>query len=393
MANFEESRFLGLSPRAIGMGIVAVGVVVGLFFIPETVKFLFDSKPRQSKARIASTDKVEKSSDAERAGLSPDALNQLRADIAKPKAASSKSGRREVGEEDTAKGDGFFSGWNFRVQAGTSGRDVAHIPPSLTFERISSKDGIAFIKRGKVDVSRFFRRERLSSPAIQEAAQPFVVELDGVSAAAAKGLSADEIGMAIKVAHVKALQGMYRAGADRAFLMRWLELPIVRFVDDRGGVGAIRKIRAGFAPSVLLVDLKVRQRPTRGWGFDARSPVSASAEMAFKGGDIDRVVVYANGKQVRTVKFGKRGSDGVRTVRFNGDAYGVWSFVAYDKYGARPFTKSYSFYPRARTFQRSPNGTYLIGFLPGSARNSLDRFFYVGGSGRATNRDPVVSKF
>jgi hypothetical protein len=115
--------------------------------------------------------------------------------------------------------------------------------------------------------------------------------------------------------------------------------------------------------------------------------------MSFKGSDIDRIVVFANGKQVRSVKFGKMGKDEVRTMRFNGDAYGVWSFVAYDKYGARPFTKSYSFYPRVRTFRRAPNGSYLIGFLPGSARNSLDRFFYVGGSSRAKNPDAVVSKF
>jgi hypothetical protein len=393
MSNFQESRFLGLSSRAIGMGVVAVAVVVGLFFIPETVKFLFDAKPRQAKQRVVGSEKVGTRAESDRAGLSPDALNQLRADVSKPKATNVKSSRRETEDDDSSKGEGFFSGWNLHVRAGTQGHENASIPTGLSFDRISSKDGVAFIKKGRSDINRFFQRERLPTSSIQDAAHPLLVELDGVASAASKGTSADEIGMRVKLAHVRALKGMFKAGADRGFLMRWLELPLIKFIDDRGGVGAVRKIRTAFAPRMMLVDLSVRQRAVRGWGVDGRSPSTASAEMSFKGSDIDRVVVFANGKQVRVMRFGKTGMDDTRTHRFNGDAYGVWSFVAYDKYGARPYVKSYSFYPRVRNFRQAPNGTYQIGFLPGSGRNSLDRFFYVGGSGRPNSRDPVVSKF
>lgn len=393
MANFQESRFLGLSSRTVGMGIVAIIVVVGLFFIPETVKFLFDAKPRQGKPRGAVTEKVAGRVETDRAGLSPDALNQLRADMTKPKAVSVKAPRREAEDDDSSKGEGFFAGWNLHVQAGTQGHENAPIPTGLTFDRIASKDGLAFIKKGRSDINRFFSRERLPTTSIQDAAHPLVVELDGVSAATAKGASAEDVGMRIKVAHVRALKGMYKAGADRGFLMRWLELPIIKFIDERGGVGAVRKIRAAFAPQMMLVDLSVRQRQRRGWGVDGRTPISAMSEMSFKGADVDRVVVFANGKQVRVVRFGKMGADDARTMRFNGDAYGVWSFVAYDKYGARPFTKSYSFYPRVRNFRQLSNGTYQIAFLPGSARNSLDRFFYAGGSGRPVSHDAAFSKF
>jgi hypothetical protein len=375
------------------MGIVAILVVVGLFFIPETVKFLFDAKPRPAKPRVAATEKAPARVETDRAGLSPDALNQLRADVTKPKAVGVKASKKEVEDDDSSKGEGFFAGWNLNVQAGTQGNDHVQIPSGLTFDRIASKEGAAFIKKGRGDISRFFSRERLPSSAIKDAAQPLVVELDGVAAAATKGAPVEEIGMRVKIAHVRALKGMYKAGADRGFLMRWLELPIIRFIDDRGGVGAIRKIRAAFSPRMVLVDLSVRQRQMRGWGVDGRTPISAMAEMSFKGSDVDRIVVFANGKQVRVVRFGKVGADDSRTVRFNGDAYGVWSFVAYDRYGARPYTKSYSFYPRVMNFRQTPNGTYQIAFLPGSARNSLDRFFYAGGSGRPVSRDAVVSKF
>jgi hypothetical protein len=75
MANFQDSRFFGMSPRAVLAGVIAVAVVVGLFFIPETVKFLFDAKPRQNKERVAvnAEKKVAKptTTDVDRAALTP----------------------------------------------------------------------------------------------------------------------------------------------------------------------------------------------------------------------------------------------------------------------------------------------------------------------------------
>jgi hypothetical protein len=114
-----------------------------------------------------------------------------------------------------------------------------------------------------------------------------------------------------------------------------------------------------------------------------------------KGTDIDRIVVYANGKQVRDMRMAQASFSDVRTVTVGGDAYGVWSFVVYDKYGTRPYTKSYSFYPRVRAFSQAPDGTYQIAFMQGSARNSLDRYFFAGASSRPsmTSRDPFIARF
>jgi hypothetical protein len=82
-----------------------------------------------------------------------------------------------------------------------------------------------------------------------------------------------------------------------------------------------------------------------------------------------------------------------RSVRVTGDASGVLTVVAYDSFGARPYSKSYSFYPKVSVFRQERDGSFQIGFLPGSARNSLDRFFLVGASSRRRPSDSTISTF
>lgn len=403
MANFQDSRFFGMSPRAVLAGVVAVAVVVGLFFIPETVKFLFDAKPRQIKERVAanSDKKVVKASTTEvdRAALAPDSLNQVRSEVARAKAGSASSSVKPVkktGEsEDSSRGEGLFSGWNFRVKAGTQGGESAQLPQGLTIDRMSSKEGVAFLRRGEADVRRFLKTERVDRTEISDIADDFIAELEGVGPAVAKGASPEEISNRLRTAHVATLRALQRAGADRGFLMRWIEVPVVKLIDERGGVGAVRKLRGSFAPRIALTDVSVRQRQTRGWGADGRAPASVRLELSVKGTDIERIVVYSNGRQVRDMRMAPASFSDVRTLNISGDAYGVWSFVVHDKYGTRPYTKSYSFYPRVRAFSQAPDGTYQIAFMQGSARNSLDRYFFAGASSRPsmTSRDPLIARF
>jgi hypothetical protein len=337
--------------------------------------------------------------EVDRAALAPDSLNQVRSEVARAKAgggsSNTKQSKKPSEGEDSNRGEGLFSGWNFRVKAGTQGSEMAQLPQGLTIDRISSKDGIAFLRRGSVDVRRFVKTERVDKTEIADIAETFIAEIEAVGPASAKGASADEITNRLRTAHVATLRALYRAGADRGFLMRWIEVPVVKLIDERGGVGAVRKLRASFAPRISLSDVSVRQRQMRGWGADGRAPASVRLDLSVKGTDIDRIVVYANGKQVRDMRMAQASFSDVRTVTVGGDAYGVWSFVVYDKYGTRPYTKSYSFYPRVRAFSQAPDGTYQIAFMQGSARNSLDRYFFAGASSRPsmTSRDPFIARF
>lgn len=403
MANFQDSRFFGMSPRAVLAGVIAVAVVVGLFFIPETVKFLFDAKPRQAKERVAlqSDKKVNKpaATEGDRAALAPDSLNQVRSEVARAKAgnatSSARSSKKGGDAEDSNRGEGLFTGWNFRVKAGGQGGENAQLPQGLSMDRVSSREGVAFLRRGAADVRRFLRTERVDKTEMTDIGESFISELEDVPPAAAKGVPAEEIANRLREAHVATLRAMYRAGADRGFLMRWIDVPVVKFIDDRGGVGAVRKLRSSFAPRIALSDVSVRQRQVRGWGADGRAPASVQLELSIKGSDIDHIVVYANGRQVQSVRPSPAAFADVRSIRVAGDAYGVWSFVVYDKYGTRPYTKSYSFYPRVRAFSQSADGTYQIAFMQGSARNSLDRYFFAGASTRPsmTSRDPFIARF
>lgn len=379
------------------MSVLGIAIVVGLFFIPETVKFLFDAKPRATKnEKVVASEKPKAQAEGSRASLSREALSSIRSEVTKPESASGtvpRKGARRESEPDDGKSGGFFSGWNLQVKAGTTGVEMVPIPPNLTFDRITSKEGQAFVKKSLQQVNRFFERERLSSSPIQEAAEPLIVELQSVVSNSGKGDRPEDVENRVRSSHIQTVRGMRKAGADRGVMLRWLELPVVRFIDERGNVGAGRKIKSMFVPRFALSDVKIRQPLNMNWSPDGRSPITLAAELSVQGTDVEKILAYSNGKLVRTMMLGHLPSGETRTLFVNGDAYGVWTFAAYDRYGARPFVRHYSFYPRTKVFSQSPDGSYQISFMPGSAPNSLDRFFYVGGSSRPAVRDPMVSRF
>jgi hypothetical protein len=404
MGNFEETRFLGLTPRTIGLGVVAVGVVIGLFFIPETVKLLFDPKPKASSEKMAATTKAvpqkprQVKSDEPKAGVAPDALNALNSSMRRSQkdkpavdkqAAAGKTARAKSEGEDK----GIFSGWNFQVKANPNAGGPAPAPATLSFESIMSKDGVTFLKRGRPFLMRFVQREGFSGTPAQDAVAPFVAEIDGVISGAAKSASPEEVGARFKTAHINALKGLRAAGADRGVLLRWLELPVVRFVDQKSDVNATPLIWGKFSPGLVLSDLSIQQLPQGGAYAGSRPSASFRAEFEVRGSDVDRLTVYSNGRVVRTLRVGHSRSSGPRSVRINGNAYESLTVVAHDAFGARSYVKNYAFYPRVQVFRQGSNGKYEIGFLPGSARNSLDRFFFVGGSGKVQNRDPLIATF
>lgn len=408
MANFQETRFLGLTPRAIGLSVVAMAIVVGLFFIPEAVKFLFDAKPKSSKeqavtaqaARSAGSRKAAEDTGA-RAALSRDGLRAINADISAKKSGAEQSGdlqkgTKRVAESEEASGGskgGIFSGWDFSVKARPSSDSKMEVPSSLSFDKIVSRDGVNFLKQWRGAIPRFLKQEGLVGGPGAEGVRPLQQEINSVVAGGGKGAASQEVANKLRSAHIEALQGLRAAGADRGVLLRWLEVPVVRFIDTQGGVNAARRIRDSFDPALTLRDLSVKQRRQSGWGVNGRAPTSFRAEFSVVGSDIQKVVAYSNGKMIRSMKLGRAQIGEPRTVRIQGDASGVWTLVAYDSFGARPYSKSYSFYPKASVFRKGRDGSFQIGFLPGSGRNSLDRFFLVGASTRRQPSDSIISTF
>lgn len=407
MANFGETRFLGLTPRAIGLSVVAIAIVVGLFFIPEGVKFLFDAKPKANReqptapqaSKVAPARKAPESS--ARAALSRDALSSINADVSGKKASSEQSveiqkvSKRVTESEETSSGSkgGIFSGWDFSVKARSPSGGRADAPSSLSFEKIISRDGVSFFKQGRSAIPRFLKQEGLIGGPAEEGIQPLREEIDTIVAGVSKGTSTQAVADRLRAAHISALKGLRAAGADRGVMLRWLEVPVVKFIDTKGGANAGRRFREMFSPGLVLNDLSVKQRRQRGWGSSGRSPTNFRAEFSIMGTDVQRVVAYSNGKKLRTVKINRAQVGEPYVLRLNGDAAGVLTVVAYDSFGARPYAKSYSFYPKVTVFRQGRDGTFQIGFLPGSSRNSLDRFFLVGATGRRQPSDSVISTF
>jgi hypothetical protein len=255
---------------------------------------------------------------------------------------------------------------------------------------LQTKDGVAFIKRGRSSIGKFLRSEQLEGAVAADGMQPLLSELDAIVAGGSKNASAEDLSGRLRQAHSTALRGLRAAGADRGVLLRWLELPLIQLIDQQSGMKAQQKLQSAFSPGLILSDLSIRERGVR----DSRVGMPEyRAGFLVSGTDIERVVVYSNGRILRTVRISKARSREPRSIRIQGASQGVISVVVHDLYGGRPFSKSYSFYPKATVFRQDDQGVYQIGFLPGSARNSLDKFFFVGGSGRPTNRDPVISQF
>lgn len=401
MGDFQDSRFFGFSGRTIWVTIVLVGIVVGLFFIPETIKFALNSGRSSGGKKIASVDPKRDGGaqtrvlPVDRGSLSPALLRDISSSVAAaptPARNPTQGGGRKASEGHDREEPGIFSGWNFKVKAGEP-RGTTQVPSNLSLESIGSKEFQNLIRQSNVDVRSFVKRKLYNNAAGEEVVLSFVRQLDDVARESSKEAATHQAQAGVRDLHVKTIQDLYRSGADRGVVLEWLKVPIVSLIDEKAGVNAVRQVRTSFAPRMTLKGVSVRQRRTQGWGLDGRSSASLSADVGFIGSDVERVVVYANGRRISESPGPAPRGDNTRVMRVNGDASGVWTFVAYDRFGARPYWKSYSFYPRVRRFRQSATGEYQIAFRPESAPNSLDRFFVVGSSLSRQTSDPMVSKF
>ena len=409
MANFQESRFFGLSPRAVWLTLAVAGVVVGLFFMPPALKYLFEGSGKQKPKAGPSAAVAAKQPVEQKASLNADKLQnteklqQVTTELAAvEQKASTKTQPKKADAADPQKdqkdsgssGGGLFSGLNFQVKARTNADGLGTgIPAGVTFDKIQSKDAQAFFKAGAGDIRRFIKRQKVPAGTQVDAMLFFsdaLAELGG----GVKGVSNDQIWTRLGALHAQTLRQLSAGGADRGMLMAWLSIPVVAFVDDGSGVHALQKIRSIFAPRMSLVSAAVRERAPAAWGLGQSALANANLQFVVHSSDVSMVRVMNNGQIVREFKLGRADANGDRFVRVSGDASGVWTLLAFDKYGARPYSKSYAFYPRVQAFPQNQTGLYEIAFEPGSARNSLDKFFFIGssGGGRKTS-DPMIAQF
>ncbi|MEY4668331.1 MAG: hypothetical protein RL518_1030 [Pseudomonadota bacterium] len=396
MAPFQDSRFLGLSGRTIVVTLIIAGAVIGLFFIPEAIKFALNSSGKSGGEKRAAVDtrvrREPKARTEDKGSLSPEALKALNSSVGATPAPERENLRKD-GDDTSSERPGLFDGWNFKVKAGESNAPTVQVPASISFDKLGGKEFQGLLKQSRNDVKGFIKKQIPRNMEAQSVVETFMDQLDLAAKESAKGMSVKQLAAGLQDLHVSTIQALSRSGLDRGAILEWLKLPIVSFLDDRVGLHAQKKIQNYFVPRLTLRMVNVRQRPTQGWGMDGRSPATLRAELAFRGSDIERVMVYANGRKISEMSGPRSSLDNSRSVRVSGDAHGVWTFVAHDRFGAKPYWKSYSFYPKVRRFRQNRNGEYIIAFKPNSAPNSLDRFFLVGRSALRQNTDSMISTF
>jgi hypothetical protein len=401
MGNFQQSGFLGFSSRTLLVSLVVAGIVVGLFFIPSTVKFLVANRGQRTAQQaqapattVASTERRGGDSSASRSSLSPQALQSISETLDSNTQARPPSKKKS--DVSDAKGEeGLFSNWDFKVKAGGTSSSSIAIPAGIRLDRLSSREAQTFFKRSRGHIARFQNKNFRQGGEGREAIASFLTGVDAVIRGVPKGSNDEkEVGALLKRQHVVTLRTLSAVGADRGQLLEWLSLPLVRFVDIDSGVDALEKVTDIFTPRLVLRSINIRQRAGR---YDGANRIKATlqAEVAVQGSDVQSISVYQAGKVMRDVKPPRADASGFRVFKVRGDATGVWSFVINDKYGAPAYRKSYAFYPRVYNFRQKRDGTFDVAFAPGSASNSLDRFFFVGAGGGSlgSSSDSVMSKF
>ncbi|MEN9845666.1 MAG: hypothetical protein RIS36_813 [Pseudomonadota bacterium] len=396
MAPFQDSRFLGLSGRTIVVTLVIAAAVIGLFFIPEAIKFAINAPGKSGgEKRVAAENRARREAKEradEKAALSPDALKAVSSAVGATPTPSRQLSRKD-GDDASGERPGLFDGWNFKVKAGESGPPAVQVPASMSIEKLGGKEFQGLLKQSRNDVRAFIKKQIPKNMEAQSVVETFMDQLDLAARESAKGMQVKQLMAGLQDLHVSTIQALSRSDLDRGTILEWLKLPIVAFIDDKVGLHAQEKIQDYFVPRLVLRDVNVRQRHTSGWGMDGRSPAVLRAELSFRGTDIEKVMVYANGRKISEMPGPRTASDNRRSIRVSGDAHGVWTFVAYDRFGARPYWKSYSFYPKVRRFRQTRDGQFMIAFKPTSAPNSLDRFFLVGSSALRQSTDSMVSTF
>ena len=401
MAHFQENRFLGFSSRTLLVTVGIVAVVVGLFFIPKMIQSRWASpKLAGSTSQVASQQvKVKQSEPApeQRAAISPGALKGLASDLDDSEKIEKKSdgkGKSTKGTEGEGGSAGLFSGWNVKVRArGNSDAGNKELPKGVSLDTLTTKEAASFFRRSKGDIARFVDRNRLKQTPVKIALEPFTTLVDQVANGLGKNVDSAEIAQQLVAAHRQLLHTFGSLGFDRGMLLEWLDIPLMHLIDRSKGGNVTAGIFNSFSPRISLRNVSIKERE----GRNGASPLSAmmNAEIAIKGTDVETVTVFHHGQPIREVKLGRPDAQGYRIFRINGDAQGPWAFQAHDKFGAQPMMKVYSFYPRVRRFRRLEDGSYDIGFLPRSARNSLDKYFAVAISSQQVQQssDPSVTIF
>jgi hypothetical protein len=414
MAQFQDSGFFGLSARTIWISLAVTGVVVGLFFIPGVIKQKMSNRSAKPKAQqtqtAAATGERVTAPSAARGSLSPSALkgiseglkgnsqaNAVQVSAVAPKSlGNSKKVDSSDAKSTESKNEGLLSGWDFKVKAGVSGSPGVAIPAGLSIDRLSSKEAQKFFSRSRGHLARFGQKNFPNGARGSEAVSGFVSLVDVVGKGVVRG-SQDERDLPgiLREQHVTTLKSMAASGADRGVLLDWLSLPVVSFVDGGTEVEAREKLLSVFTPRVVLRSVNIRQKRMRYTGYPEKPQAVLRAEIAVKGSDVQSVSVLSGGRTLREVRPPRADAAGYRVIKVSGDATGVWSFVVNDKYGANSYRKSYAFYPRVYRFRQKKDGTFDVGFRPGSAPNSLDRYFYLGSAGGSmpTSDGPGLSRF
>lgn len=397
MGTLRDLRYGQFNSRTLWVTVLIVAVVVGLFFIPEIIKFqrsIGKSKAASQEVAVVAVPTTTPSGiDDQRASVSSSALHELSDQADRQVAPVKAPARNQESQADVTKvqpKESFWSGWSIKVRA-RGGPDNAPGPKNaVSMQDLNSRDVQNVFGRARGDMGQFMRELKIVPKPLQYVIEEFSKALDAVASGAAKSVDQDLLRKQLFALENNVIRTMLAVGVDRGQIIKWGEIPAVHTIENSNPSKNIQRIEATFAPRILLRDIQIREQVLPQSNLSTQS--SINAQYAVKGSDVEKIVVYVSGLRKQEFTLGAPDSEGYRTFNVNGTGQGVWTFVAYDKFGARPFRKMYMFLPQARRFSQAQDGTYQIAFRTTPSMSSLDRYFAIGSS-RTQLRDAGIGVF
>ena len=346
-----------ISVKSFVLTALVIALVIALFFIPEIVDFqrsvLGGSSPASAK-RISAPGENLLDSGLEGApsGLSPlDRVSDL-----------IHTGRVEK-----------VSAYDLPA-SGHGGRDdAAVLGQGLTWAALRSKSSVGALRNTQKEALNIVASLSLDKSGSRFALMTFVNPLDVIVRGRERSLSADEALRYLYFTQEAAAQAMLREGVDSGMYNNFVALSLGPVADQQRAIRLSNQL-APFNPRLTLTEVEVRMPGQRGGGsFNENGAVFVTVKGFVIGDDVRSVQLFYNGNYLKTIKIKKSGELGQRgflTKRMNGR--GVYTFRAFDRAG-QIWEKSYSFYPRAKSFSWK-NGRFLIPDAEiGDTR--IDRFF------------------
>jgi hypothetical protein len=369
---------VNLNPRSLGISLVVVMGVVALFLIPEMVGF--QTSVSKNAPVAASAPAAEMTSEE---AVLPESEVVVPMEDSQP-IENEYAALEGVDRSIEAPADDHPSA---TLETGEQlARDEASKQlekPQLTWGDLRSKQTTVIFEKARIDVSYLLQSMKTQfgkRKTTEYALLNFYNGLGMILQHNAPFMSPDEAIAYLEVLDSNVTKAMIKDDVDRAIYSNWVRVSLGSLLSGTSASRLKERYQVPFNPELMLGNISISQGINKP-GYPYASYYNSFRLYGYlKGQGVKKLSVFHNKEFKQDLNLTAQDQRGLKQFFFPGTpATGVWTFRAYDEFGAT-YEKSYSFLPRAGSFRQDDAGIFIIPFLLPFAgyegpNKPLDRFF------------------